>query len=115
MVVEMILRHPCNILGPAPKIMILRPNLVPEMLGDPCLSSAATSPGKGTPFAGETKNRQKSILIFFLCNVDRRIWNFGWFRGSASILGKICTWEIFFKIDSKKKKILILYTYPIEL
>ena len=104
MLVGMILQHPWNILGRVKNFAIFAPKIAPEMRGSPVSAVLGSSPGKGTPFAGKTKNRKKSILIFFLCNVDRRIWNFGWFRGSTSILGKICTWEIFFKIDSKKTK-----------
>ena len=73
MLVGVILQHPWNILGRVKNFAIFAPKLAPEMRGSPVSAVLGSSPGKGTPFAGKTKNHQKSILIFFLCNVDRRI------------------------------------------
>ena len=73
MLVGVILQHPWNILGRVKNFAIFAPKLAPEMRGSPVSAVLGSSPGKGTPFAGKTKNRKKSILIFFLCNVDRRI------------------------------------------
>ena len=71
--VRMILQHPWNILGRVKNFAIFAPKLAPKMRGNPVSALLGSSPGKGTPFAGKTKNLQKLCNVIFLSKMDRRI------------------------------------------